>query len=68
MVVTCPHGHCGGILGAITLVVISILVEILLGGTSGDGRTSFPFAAGVAGILVGSALGRRYAARNPKTS
>jgi uncharacterized membrane protein YfcA len=58
----------GGFLGAIVFVVVTLLIEVALGWDKQGWADFIPFAMGVAGILVGSALGRRFAARRPRPS
>jgi hypothetical protein len=56
----------GGFVGAIVFVVLSLLVMVAFGWDRQGWADVIPFAAGTAGILVGSALGRRFAARRRK--
>jgi uncharacterized membrane protein YfcA len=58
----------GGFLGAIVFVVVSILIAVAFGRAKQGWADFIPFAAATAGILVGTALGRRFATRKPKGS
>ena len=53
----------GGILGAIVGFAVGVAIEVTFWNDKGGLADTIPFAFAVAGVLIGSALGRRLAVR-----